>query len=387
MSASTTSAPNKYLRFNLAHRLEHIIALSSFTVLAVTGLPQKFATEGWAQGLIGFFGGIETTRQIHHIAAIVLMLEVVYHLVSVGYRLFVLRVRPSMLPGVGDVTEAVGTLLYNLGLRKQKPQGGRYTFEEKVEYWAFAWGTVIMVITGFMMWNPIATTNLLPGEFIPAAKVAHGSEALLAVLAIIIWHFYSVHLRKFNKSMWTGRMTEHEMLEEHPRELADIKAGIAERPITPAEKQKRQRPFYPVAGVLAAAMLFGIFQFVTFEKTAIDTVPVREQAQVFLPLTPTPAPTPKPSPTPIAVQALWEGSLSVVLDQRCSACHGGSGGLTVTSYADLMKGGKDGPVIIPGDPDNSLIVQKISGGTHPGKLSADELNALKNWIKAGAPQN
>ena len=165
----TTPATPTYQRFNIFHRVEHFVALGSFTVLALTGLPQKFAEQGWAQGLIGFFGGIDQTRQIHHIAAIVLMMEVVYHIVAIGYRLFVKRVRPTMAPTTKDVGDAIGTLLFNVGLRKQKPQGGRYTFEEKVEYWAFVWGTLVMVITGFMMWNPISTVKLLPGEVIPAA--------------------------------------------------------------------------------------------------------------------------------------------------------------------------------------------------------------------------
>jgi hypothetical protein len=89
-----------------------------------------------------------------------------------------------------------------------------------------------MAITGFILWNPIASANLLPGEFIPAAKEVHGGEALLAVLAIIVWHMYHVHIRHFNKSMFTGRMTEEEMLEDHPLELADIKAGRVDPPRT-----------------------------------------------------------------------------------------------------------------------------------------------------------
>ena len=65
-----------------------------------------------------------------------------------------------------------------------------------------------MALTGFMMWNPLATIKVLPGEFIPAAKTAHGAEAVLAVLAIIVWHMYGVHVKRFNKSMWTGKLTE-----------------------------------------------------------------------------------------------------------------------------------------------------------------------------------
>ncbi|MBK7452547.1 MAG: hypothetical protein IPJ46_02175 [Anaerolineales bacterium] len=76
-----------------------------------------------------------------------------------------------------------------------------------------------------LMWNPITSAKFLPGEIIPAAKATHGGEAVLAVLAIILWHFYGVHIKFFNKAMWTGKMTEEQMQHEHPLELAAIKAG------------------------------------------------------------------------------------------------------------------------------------------------------------------
>ncbi len=379
MSAQT------FRRFTLAHRLEHVLLLASFTTLAITGLPQKFADAGWAQAMIGLMGGIELTRQIHHIAAVVLMMETVYHLISVGYRLFVRRVRLTMLPTLRDAQDALEAFLYNLGLRKEEPQGGRYTFGEKAEYWAVVWGTVVMAITGFMMWNPIATTNFLPGQFIPAAKAAHGGEALLAVLAIIVWHMYHVHLRQFNKSMWIGTLTEHEMIEEHPLELADIKAGTAGPLLDPAGTKARERRYYPAATVVAALLLFGLYEFVTFEKTAIDTVTRGEQIAAFAPLTPTPLPTPRPTPTSIALQPVWEGNIAFVLQQKCGDCHGAIAGLDFSTYQSAMKGGNKGPVILPGDPENSLIVIK-QGKKHPGQLSEVELSVLKEWIAAGAPE-
>ena len=110
-----------------------------------------------------------------------------------------------MLPIINDVTNVFQAFMYFIGRRKQPPQQGRYTFEEKLEYWAVVWGTMIMAITGFMMWNPIATTRILPGQFIPAAKVAHSLEAVLAILSILIWHMYQVFVRHFNKSMYSGK--------------------------------------------------------------------------------------------------------------------------------------------------------------------------------------
>nr|MBI2904187.1 hypothetical protein [Chloroflexota bacterium] len=380
------SAP-VYQRFSLDQRAEHALTLVTFVVLAVTGLPQKYVAANWADTMIRLMGGIETTRLIHHFAAVLLMLEVVYHLVSMGYRLFVRRVRFTMLPGLSDASDAVSAFLYNLGLRKVPPQGGRYTFVEKAEYWAFIWGAVVMVITGFMMWNPIATAHLLPGQFIPAAKAAHGGEAVLAVLAIILWHLYHVHLREFNKSMFTGTMSEHEMIAEHPLELADIKAGMARPVVPPLEIKKRRQAYFPVAGVLAAVLLVGVYQFVTFEKTAIDTVQRVNSVPAYAPLTPTPLPTPRPSPTPSQAQLLpvWDGNIGLLLGQKCADCHGVIAGLDFSSYAQAMKGGKNGPVILLGNPEGSLIVEKQSK-KHPGQLSDAELSVLIAWIAVGAPE-
>ncbi len=208
---------NDYVeRFTVAQRIEHWVLTISFTVLAITGIPQRYAGAGWAEAAIALMGGIEMVRRIHRLAAIVLMLECIYHVISVSYKVFVHRIRLSMLPTPKDVMDFLDVIRYNLGWAKRRPRFDRYSYEEKFEYWAVVWGTLIMAITGFMMWNPIATTRFLPGEFIPAAKAAHGGEALLAVLAIITWHVYNVHIKHFNKTMFTGKLTREEMEHEHP---------------------------------------------------------------------------------------------------------------------------------------------------------------------------
>lgn len=265
------SEERKYLRFSISDRFEHWLQMVSFTVLAVTGLVQKFSEASLSVKIITSLGGIESVRVIHRVGAVVLMVGVIYHLGAVGYKLIVKRVRPSIFPTPGDLRAAWRTFLFNLGKTKSKPQQGRYTFDEKFEYWAFLWGTIVMGITGFMLWNPIATTKFLPGVFIPAAKAAHSGEALLAVLAIAIWHFYHVHVRHFNKSMFTGYLSEEEMLEEHPIELADIKAGLAEPPVTEETATKRRRLFFPIYFVVAVAMLIGVYFFVTLEEDRPST--------------------------------------------------------------------------------------------------------------------
>lgn len=376
-----------YNRFHWTQRVEHALLLISFTLLGLTGLPQKFSTSGWAQALIGLFGGIETTRLIHHTFAIVIMLLAVYHILDIGYLIFVRRTRLSMLPGIQDVKDAFQAFIYNLGFTKKRPQMGRYTFEEKAEYWALIWGIVIMGITGFMMWNPITTARLLPGEIIPASKAAHGGEALLAVMAIVVWHMYGVHLKRFNKAMFTGKQTEDEMLHEHPLELADIKAGIAERPVDPKTIRRRKTIYFPIAGVLAGAMLFGIYGFIGGEKTAITTVlPISNPVPIYVPQTPTPIPTSNASPVPVG-SLTWDASIGAIFQSRCSLCHNATlstNGLSFATYADALRGASDGPVIVPGDAVNSKLVVVQSAGGHPGQLNPEELTAIKNWINAGA---
>lgn len=398
------TAPRTYERFPLARRIEHIVMLLSFSTLALTGLPQKFATAAISISIVNFLGGIETLRIIHRVAAIVMMLGTAWHILVFGYLSYVRRVRLSMLPSLQDVKDGWQALMYNIGLSKTYPQMGRYTFEEKMEYWAFVWGAIIMGATGFMMWNPITTVRLLPGEIIPAAKAAHGGEAVLAVLAIIIWHFYGVHIKNLNKSMFTGRMTEEEMLHEHPLELADIKAGIADPPLDPVALRKRQRTYLPFAAVLTIFMLGGVYGFVNAEQTAITTIERQvPTVQVFVPWTPTPAPTQTPTPepmnTPLPTQPgtestppasdsapTWDGSIGALLQAKCGTCHGVEvlGGLNLSTYADTMKGGALGAAVLPGDAENSLLVTLQQAGGHPAQFTPEEIQQVIDWINAGA---
>ena len=273
----TFEPPPSYSRFTRSDRVQHLVMLVSFLVLAVTGLPQKYIylNNPYLDDLIDLMGGLEAVRVVHRWAATALMLVTVYHLLSVAQRVLVRRVALSMLPRYQDALDAWRSVRYNLGWAGARPRMDRFTWEEKLEYWSLIWGTIVMIATGFMLWNPIATARLLPGQWIPAAQVVHGGEALLAILAVLVWHFYAVHLRQFNRSMFTGRISEEEMEHEHPLELERIKAGTSQPALDPALRARRQRIFLPVAGVVAALLLAGIYWFVTFEQTAITTLPVK----------------------------------------------------------------------------------------------------------------
>lgn len=288
MSKKNENTSPQYERFPIWRRIEHLTMLLSFSTLGLTGLPQRFPTSTVGVAIVQVLGGIENLRAIHHVAAVVMMFGTAWHILVMGYSVMVLRDKMSMLPSLQDAKDGIQALLYNIGFVKEYPKMGRYTFEEKMEYWAFAWGAIVMGATGFMMWNPITATRFLPGEFVPAAKAAHGGEAVLAVLAIIIWHMYGVHIKRFNKAMFTGMQTEEEMLHEHPLELEEIKSGRSHRRPDAKTLRKRQMIYFPIAAVLAVAMLGGIYGFINAEETSLTTIEPLTETQIYSPQTPQP---------------------------------------------------------------------------------------------------
>lgn len=274
----------QYPRFRLGARIEHAILMITFTLLAVTGLPQKYAFSSFAQSMVEAMGGIEQTRMIHRVAAFFLVVGSIYHLFTSAYRFFVKHERMQMIPGRSDLQDMLHTIRFNLGFISLPPKLPKFNFGEKFEYWAVVWGTAIMALTGFILWNPIAFSVFFPGQFIPAAKAAHGGEALLAVLSILIWHFYNVHFKHLNLSMFTGNLPRHQMEEEHALEMERLDKG--ENPWPELELpilQHRRRQFLIVSFIVGALLLAILVWAVTFEQTAITTVP-RATQEIFVPL-------------------------------------------------------------------------------------------------------
>jgi len=138
------------------------------------------------------------------------------------YDLFVKRQRSEIRPGSEDLKHLGEMLRYNLGKSEYHPHFGRYTFDEKMEYWALVWGAIVMGITGGMQWFPTVVTRWLPGSVIPIARAIHGWEAVLAVATIAVWHTYHVLIKTRNTSMFTGKLSIAQMEEEHPAELEFI---------------------------------------------------------------------------------------------------------------------------------------------------------------------
>jgi cytochrome b subunit of formate dehydrogenase len=120
-------------------------------------------------------------------------------------------------------------LRYYLGVSDEQAQFDRYDYRQKFEYWGLVLGGVVMIVTGLILYFPTTVTRFLAGEVIPAAKVAHSNEGLLAFLVVIIWHVYNAHLSPdvfpFDASIFTGRISRERMEKEHSLEYARMVEG------------------------------------------------------------------------------------------------------------------------------------------------------------------
>jgi cytochrome b subunit of formate dehydrogenase len=215
------------VRFSLGQRIEHIILILSFTTLAITGLSQTYSDTAFGNFFMTLLGGIDTFRQVHHVAAFLFGAQSLYHVAVFIDEAFVRRRISQMFPAWSDVTDAIQMIKFNLGLALHHPRFDRYNFEEKAEYWALVWGTIAMGVTGLMQWFPVQLTAVFPGWIIPAGRALHRWEAILAVLAILTWHFYHSVIKTLNLSIFTGNMTIEQMKEEHPLELAYLEQAAA----------------------------------------------------------------------------------------------------------------------------------------------------------------
>ena len=198
---------------------QHTLLTISFIVLVITGFALRF-DESWITRLFfGWQGGFALRGLIHRIAAVVLIFVTVWHFIY----LFTRRGRTffkDMMPKFYDFRDFVQRILFNLGLSKKTPSFKRFSYIEKAEYWALIWGTAVMIITGILLWFDNFFIQFLPKGFLDVALVIHYYEAILASLAIAIWHFYSTifnpHVYPMNPSWLTGKMPKDMFHHEHP---------------------------------------------------------------------------------------------------------------------------------------------------------------------------
>lgn len=180
------------LRMNVWFRIAHWGIMISFPTLVVTGFALKFPESWWAKPLLMWEANAGVRGGLHRTAAIVLIASTLFHVVHLLVKKHDRNFLRGMIPTIKDATDLMDVFRYNLGMSKQEPKFSKFNYAEKMEYWAFMWGTLVMALSGFVLWFNNFVLRHFPKWITDAATAVHWYEALLATFAILIWHFYLV---------------------------------------------------------------------------------------------------------------------------------------------------------------------------------------------------
>jgi len=232
-------------RMPLRFRLQHATLLTSFFVLVLTGFALKFP-DSWFASMLSL--GEKARHTVHLFAAMALISVSVFHFLDVILTRQGRRLAKDLLPTIDDALGALENLKYYLGLTDRKPEFARFNYAEKAEYWALVWGMFVMAGTGLMLWAKVSVGNHLPRWWLDIATAIHFYEAVLATLAILVWHFYQVFLDPdvypMNWAWWDGKMTVHHYREEHGLDtnpLVEITDSVRESSVSEVVDASKSR--------------------------------------------------------------------------------------------------------------------------------------------------
>jgi formate dehydrogenase gamma subunit len=229
-------ASRPFLRMTRGQRIQHAVLALSFVVLAVTGFALKYP-DSWIAVLLG--SSEPFRRTIHRVAGVIMLAGGAYHVLYVLFSAEGRQLVRDFFPRTQDGKDLLINARFLAGLSKVRARIGRFGYAEKMEYWAVVWGTILMGATGLMIWFKMDVTRFLPRWFVDVALNIHYYEAILACLAILVWHFYHVifdpDVYPANLAFLDGRVSEHWQEEEHPLQ----KPVLAETVATAQETEKK----------------------------------------------------------------------------------------------------------------------------------------------------
>ena len=173
-------------------RIQHALLAISFIVLAYTGFALHYPDSWWASWFLHWESTYPVRGTVHRAAAVVMVLTSVLHLITLIVSRSLREHWKEMLPMKRDMRELVEGTLWRLGLLRDKPHQSSHSYIEKIEYWALIWGTAVMAATGVLLWFNNWSLQFMPKVWLDFSRVIHFYEAILATLAIVVWHFYMV---------------------------------------------------------------------------------------------------------------------------------------------------------------------------------------------------
>lgn len=219
-----------YLRMTVNERIQHAVLGISFTGLVVSGFMLRYPEAWWVAGIRNLSTqAFELRSLVHRVTGLMIIAVSVWHIFYVACTPHGRQLIKDLLPRWRDLTDPWKVLKFNLGLSAEKPAFPRFCYIEKAEYWAMVWGMILMTVTGFILWFDNTSMGYLGKLGFDISRSIHFYEAVLATLAIVVWHFYFVifnpDVYPMNLAWLTGRMSEREMMDEHPLQLEEMKAA------------------------------------------------------------------------------------------------------------------------------------------------------------------
>jgi len=218
--------PDTLERFNKSQRIQHLILLVSILMLTLTGFPIKYSQSEGARFVVSLFGNFDNMFRVHLTAAVMMIFSAILHVIWLVKMFKNSGPKWSMVPTFKDVRDGYQHGLYLLGIRKERPQYGRYTYLEKFEYLAVIYGILLMGFSGFILWFPTISAIFMPRWVIEMFRIAHSNEAVVCFLAVVLGHFFWVHFNPdvFPSSLvWiNGKIPKHHLREEHPLEYEQL---------------------------------------------------------------------------------------------------------------------------------------------------------------------
>jgi cytochrome b subunit of formate dehydrogenase len=239
-----TSDPTGDLPRYSAHIvIQHFLTVTTFVVLVLTGLPLLFSDLFWPPFVISIFGGADTARLIHRVAAYMMMATCAYHVVTVlgGTIRKILSnefdYKRTQIPRPKDLFDLIHDIKYFLGLEPHRPKMEKFMYKQKLHYLAIIWGNTVLITAGSALLFPDIMAKIFPetlakllptagenGGSFPAffqelARLMHADEAVMALIVVSFWHFINVHFVPgrfpFQWTFLNGKITREHQIEEH----------------------------------------------------------------------------------------------------------------------------------------------------------------------------
>jgi len=233
------------VRLTVPERIWHWVLFASFALLAITGFALSFSESFLIRWMYDVFLTEQARALLHRIAAIVMLIDMIIFIVAVS-------IKPEgrrkwwreMMPRPHDISDFFRTMFYYLGITNERPRYHVFNYIEKAEYWALWWGTVLMALTGFILWFSRMLPADTPTWVLDVSRTIHFYEAVLACLSIAVWHFFFViwHPAEYPISLLsiTGRIDDHEAKERFIDEAIEAQTEMNTAAASKPGKQKKE---------------------------------------------------------------------------------------------------------------------------------------------------